>query len=676
MPTFVDISVTGARQIVAQDLDDAFAAKADLTALNAEIARAKAAEAAGGGGAGSVGPTGATGATGPMGMAGPTGPKGDTGSAGTGSGTGVGPAGPQGVPGPTGATGPTGPQGPAGAAGSGSGTVTAASIASALSGAELVASLLGTTGQIRIAAGAAAANPSVLVRNDSVNAFLLDSATSTGTFSAHRPFSWNLSTGAVLVAGAAETTTIGGYLLTNDAIQIGYTGNHAVAPTGNALQSTSFGINMQATAVHADRREFLGCFGLTSAVGDKTANPTTTNDKVALYAGAVAGPGSADVWAINSVTTLNLGSDNLTGQGYELDFNNLCNDKSQDFVNSANGLSITGASSFANTSALLISELNPRWSRGILLNGNSMRDTSIVDNTSSKIVLQSATAHTVGVDFTGATFSQYAIGLRAGTLGLLTWVSGTQVAADSVDGSFNRLLGIGSAAIYTGGAALGPNADNVSQLGTGARRWSTIYAVNGVVQTSDINLKTNVERLPDMLAVVNDITPIRFNWKVGGNKSVKVRKVQSVQATEAVTTSRVEHVMVDGKMTARTVTETVQQPAYDEVPVHDEAGNPIIDHIPGDMHTPERDVPRVHLVPRMIDAEVEVDDSQAVEGKRTHYGFAAQDVKAMVDKYHLGDFGGHVVTEDGKHGLRPDQLLPVLWKAFQELSAKVDRLSP
>ena len=554
---------------------------------------------------------------------------------------------------------------------------TAASIASALSGAELVASLLGTTGQIRIAAGAAAANPSVLVRNDSVNAFLLDSATSTGTFSAHRPFSWNLSTGAVLVAGAAGTTTIGGYLLTNDAIQIGYTGNHAVAPTGNALKSTSFGINMQASAVHADRREFLGCFGLTSAVGDKTANPTTTNDKVAPDAGAVAGPGSADVWAINSVTTLNLGSDNLTGQGYELDFNNLSNDKSQDFVNSANGLSITGASAYANTSALLISEFNPRWSRGILLNGNSVRDTSIVDNTSSKIVLQSATAHTVGVDFTGATFSQYAIGLRAGTLGLLTWVSGTQVAADSVDGSFNRLLGIGLGSdLGRGGAALGPNADNVSQLGTGARRWSTIYAVNGVVQTSDINLKTNVERLPDMLAVVNDITPIRFNWKVGGNKSVKVRKVQSVQATEAVTTSRVEHVMVDGKMTARTVTETVQQPAYDEVPVHDEAGNPIIDHIPGDMHTPERDVPRVHLVPRMIDAEVEVDDSQVVEGKRTHYGFAAQDVKAMVDKYHLGDFGGHVVTEDGKHGLRPDQLLPVLWKAFQELSAKVDRLSP
>ena len=162
MGIFVDIAVEGARQIVAQDLDDAFDAKADLAALNAEIARAKAAEVnmTGGGGNGATGPagpagvpgaTGATGApgnqgsTGPtgsagaagaagaQGMTGPTGPKGDTGSAGpagaqgpagaTGAASTVpGPTGPKGDAGPQGVIGLTGLQGPTGPAGSGSGT--------------------------------------------------------------------------------------------------------------------------------------------------------------------------------------------------------------------------------------------------------------------------------------------------------------------------------------------------------------------------------------------------------------------------------------------------------------------------------------------------------------------------------------------------------------------------
>lgn len=144
MGIFVDLmTTTGARQVVPQDLDDAFDAKADLSALNAETARALAAEAllqlsigTGGGVAGATGPAGpqgpagTPGATGPAGAAstvpGPAGASGLTGA--TGLQGAVGPAGPQGlmgvpgVAGATGATGATGPQGPAGS-GAGSGTV-------------------------------------------------------------------------------------------------------------------------------------------------------------------------------------------------------------------------------------------------------------------------------------------------------------------------------------------------------------------------------------------------------------------------------------------------------------------------------------------------------------------------------------------------------------------------
>jgi hypothetical protein len=60
-------------------------------------------------------------------------------------------------------------------------------------------------------------------------------------------------------------------------------------------------------------------------------------------------------------------------------------------------------------------------------------------------------------------------------------------------------------------------------------------------------------------------------------------------------------------------------------------------------------------------------------GARTHWGFDATNVKAAFDGLGM-DFGGYVRTEDGVHNLRPDQLIPVLWRAVQELSEKVAAL--
>lgn len=124
MGAFVDITTTGARQIVAQDLDDAFDAKADLTALEAEIERAKKAEAAFKAGAGATGPKGDTGPAGPAGVPGATGASGATGTPGaqgpagpTGSAGAAGAAGAQGMAGPSGPAGPTGPKGDVGASG-------------------------------------------------------------------------------------------------------------------------------------------------------------------------------------------------------------------------------------------------------------------------------------------------------------------------------------------------------------------------------------------------------------------------------------------------------------------------------------------------------------------------------------------------------------------------------
>jgi hypothetical protein len=59
-------------------------------------------------------------------------------------------------------------------------------------------------------------------------------------------------------------------------------------------------------------------------------------------------------------------------------------------------------------------------------------------------------------------------------------------------------------------------------------------------------------------------------------------------------------------------------------------------------------------------------------GKRTHWGFIAEDVKNATPQGM--DWAAYVKMEDGSEGLRHDEMLPVLWKAVQELSGQVDSL--
>lgn len=67
------------------------------------------------------------------------------------------------------------------------------------------------------------------------------------------------------------------------------------------------------------------------------------------------------------------------------------------------------------------------------------------------------------------------------------------------------------------------------------------------------------------------------------------------------------------------------------------------------------------------------DGGNGKPGARTHWGFLAPDLKAGFEPTGR-DFGGYVLAEDGSEHMRPDQLIPVLWKAVQELSAKVAAL--
>jgi hypothetical protein len=158
--------------------------------------------------------------------------------------------------------------------------------------------------------------------------------------------------------------------------------------------------------------------------------------------------------------------------------------------------------------------------------------------------------------------------------------------------------------------ALYPLYDNTFQTGGTSNRWSAVWAVNGTIQTSDPSLKTDISPLPTALPIVADIDPVTFKWISGGKIAEKKITQKKVPAPS-------------GK---GFVTEDVEETVYVDRP-----------------------------------------------GKRRHWGFLASDVKAAFDKIDV-DFGGYVKDENGIEHLRPDQLIPVLWKAVQELKAEIDVL--
>jgi hypothetical protein len=153
-----------------------------------------------------------------------------------------------------------------------------------------------------------------------------------------------------------------------------------------------------------------------------------------------------------------------------------------------------------------------------------------------------------------------------------------------------------------------PVSDNAYDLGGPANRWATVWAANGAIQTSDPSLKTDISPLPTALPIIQDIDPVTFKWISGGLIPEKTVIKKQVPAP-------------DGE---GFVEEDVEDVIYTNKP-----------------------------------------------GKRTHWGFLASDVKAAFDKTGL-DFGGYVKDEEGVEHLRPDQLIPVLWKAIQELKLEFD----
>lgn len=158
-----------------------------------------------------------------------------------------------------------------------------------------------------------------------------------------------------------------------------------------------------------------------------------------------------------------------------------------------------------------------------------------------------------------------------------------------------------------------PLADNAYSLGANGFRWSSIWAANGTIQTSDERDKVIESRVKpkSACAMVDMIEPALFRWKIGSN--------------EVVVTDRKTDSMNPDNPNAKTIE----------------------------------------------DVETEIVEKP---GERLHAGFIAQEFKAALDEQGL-DFGAWGLEDindpDSKQWLRPDQLTAVLWAALKETRSEL-----
>lgn len=427
-------------------------------------------------------------------------------------------------------------------------------------------------------------------------------------------------------------------------------------------------------------REFLVQMGLTATNGA----PDTANlgDKVTLYPSIVGTGSPGNIWAINPLVTLSAGSGSYCAQGLEVDINNLSYNAATVGDTFVGGITITGTTSGANicTYGLGIEGqgLTGQWEYGLLI--TSSNTAAIWDASGSTSTVLSTGTHAYGLDFQGATFTTAGITLASGDANGLVFLPTTGITPiyTYVDVDGNLLLGQNSVNVISCSSML-PLTNNTSFLGDPATAWQAVYsyAFNTI---SDPSLKTNIAPLADsMLAVVNDLKPVTFEWKQPPSRLVPGTERKLIHDYEMVSRTVDDHEIRDGKAYAITRTVEEKRHLYDEVPVHDENDDPVIGFLPSKLNHLRDVVPqeqKTHRVPRMVERDVPAMVPQPLAGAaRTQWGFLAPEVNQAVTRRTGMDFGGVSVSADGLYTLDPMQLLPILTRALQEADAKIEALT-
>jgi len=328
--------------------------------------------------------------------------------------------------------------------------------------------------------------------------------------------------------------------------------------------------------------------------------------------------------------------------------------------------------------------------------GGSVAQITQLDATDSSWSYEMQGHHYWGIDMAYATIYNSAIRLADGQV-----ISALQGTTDIQLLTYKANVGPGGTITPTGALILAPGTNSVGNggvqvgahfmpkrsatydLGAPNLRFRDLY-YTGTVNPSSPALKTDIMPLPPMLPLVREIEPRSFRWKSEVTTAM-VSQTETIEIVEEIT-EEVSHIEVRNGIATR-VTRSASRPVmiFDEVPVFDENGQPIIVELPGKPAVfnddgailspaiPTSTQQLTHRIPRVKEISVMREVNQEQPGSKTNIGFMAPDFKQAFDGLGI-DFAGYVNDGGGNEGLRIEQQIGILWKAVQELADLVDQL--
>jgi hypothetical protein len=103
-----------------------------------------------------------------------------------------------------------------------------------------------------------------------------------------------------------------------------------------------------------------------------------------------------------------------------------------------------------------------------------------------------------------------------------------------------------------------PYDDNVTDLGSTTYRWKRVFAGTGVIQTSDVRMKKNIETLSSGLSAVMKLRPVSYNWinpKEGTDREIGfiAQEVEKVVPEAVYHTSASEAYLAEAKANGKPI---------------------------------------------------------------------------------------------------------------------------
>lgn len=343
------------------------------------------------------------------------------------------------------------------------------------------------------------------------------------------PFSYyNSGTGVVMSAPGNVNVASG-----NSGLATGY-GNQATGQYSTAMgqSNTVSGNTAFAVGIYNNvSAQYASAHGQSNTVSGNTAFASGYNNNVGTQYSAAFGEGNT----VSGITAFASGLTNTVSTQYSAAFGQ--SNTVSGITSFASGYSNTASGSYS----VAFGQTNQATASSTLAVGyNNTASGQYAAAIGGTNTASGQAAIALGFNNTASGLNSIALGAGANTAGLANSVVLADGAATSASAAY-QLTGHfingyrfqannGTGVEIENLGHMRPSTDGQQNLGASNMRWNTIYAQNGVIQTSDVRFKDHIRPLPYGLATIMQLHPIAYSWKGGGEPKIgfSAQEVRSI----------------------------------------------------------------------------------------------------------------------------------------------------